>query len=227
MGLGTKRVDGTLTSWNDDRGFGFITPVEGGDKTFVHIKAFEADMGRPVLGSALSFDVQLADGTRRAVHVQSAGRSAVGSTAGRQKAGSTSRPLRRKARRRRAGRASYLAILVFLAGAVTVNFHWPLSYWVLGVYLVTSIVSFIFYAVDKSRAQSGGWRVSENTLLLTGLLGGWPGAIVAQQVLRHKTQKASFRSVFWASVVANLMIFVLVATPVFHIFEEWTTRPLF
>jgi uncharacterized membrane protein YsdA (DUF1294 family) len=69
--------------------------------------------------------------------------------------------------------------------------------------------------------------VSENALLWTGLLGGWPGAIVAQQLLRHKTQKASFRSAFWMSVVANVVVFVLVTTPVLVMFTEWTTRPLF
>lgn len=122
--------------------------------------------------------------------------------------------------RRASGRATYLAILAFLAAAGTVHAHWPLSYWIIGTYLATSAVCFGFYAADKSAARSGDWRVCEKTLLLTGLLGGWPGAIVAQQVLRHKTQKASFRVAFWASVVANAAIFVLVATPVLRIFTE-------
>ena len=128
--------------------------------------------------------------------------------------------------RRRPGAASYLAVLAFLIGGVVINAYWPLPYWVTGLYLVASVVCFVVYAADKSAAVSGRWRVSEGTLLLLGFAGGWPGAIVAQQVLRHKTKKASFRSVFWGSVVANVIVFVLFATPAFALFAERTTRPL-
>jgi hypothetical protein len=34
-------------------------------------------------------------------------------------------------------------------------------------------------------------------------MGGWPGALVAQETLRHKSKKASFRIVFWATVLIN------------------------
>lgn len=51
--------------------------------------------------------------------------------------------------------------------------------------------------------MTGSWRVPENTLHLLALLGGWPGALYAQQTLRHKTQKTSFRIVFWMTVLAN------------------------
>jgi uncharacterized membrane protein YsdA (DUF1294 family) len=87
-------------------------------------------------------------------------------------------------------------------------------------------VCFAVYAVDKSAAAAGRWRISENTLLLLGVLGGWPGAIVAQQTLRHKTQKANFRSAFWGTVVVNLIAFVLFITPVFSLFAGWAARQL-
>lgn len=77
------------------------------------------------------------------------------------------------------------------------------------IYLVLSVLVAVVYAVDKSAARRGRWRVSERNLLLIGLLGGWPGAIVAQQVLRHKTRKASFQAWFWVTVVANAVVVLL------------------
>ena len=56
MGSRTERVHGTLTSWDDDRGFGFITAAQGSDKTFVHIKSLPTRPTRPQLGEALSFE---------------------------------------------------------------------------------------------------------------------------------------------------------------------------
>ena len=76
------------------------------------------------------------------------------------------------------------------------------------IYLVASLVCFMAYTFDKSAARAGRWRISENTLLLLGLLGGWPGAIVAQQLLRHKTAKKPFQRAFWATVVLNVAVFV-------------------
>ena len=124
------------------------------------------------------------------------------------------------------GAASYLAIVAFVIAYVIVNAFWPVPYWVAGLYLVASIACFIAYAVDKSAATAGRWRVSETTLLMLGVVGGWPGAIAAQQTLRHKTKKASFRKAFWGTVVVNLIAFVLFATPVFTIFAAWAAAHL-
>jgi uncharacterized membrane protein YsdA (DUF1294 family) len=73
-----------------------------------------------------------------------------------------------------------------------------------GAYLAMSAVSFVLYWVDKAAAGRGGQRTPEGTLHLVGLLGGWPGALVAQQVFRHKTVKRSFQVVFWITVALNL-----------------------
>ena len=69
------------------------------------------------------------------------------------------------------------------------------------------------YAVDKSAARKGAWRTQESTLHLLSLAGGWPGALVAQQKLRHKSRKQSFRFVFWVTVLLNCGAFVWLFTP--------------
>ncbi len=66
------------------------------------------------------------------------------------------------------------------------------------------MVTFLAYALDKSAARRNAWRVPEKTLHILSLAGGWPGALLAQQVFRHKTRKASFRAVFWLTVVVNV-----------------------
>ena len=74
-------------------------------------------------------------------------------------------------------------------------------------------VCLLAYAADKFAARSGGWRTRESTLLLLGLLGGWPGALLAQQWLRHKSAKPSFRNAFWLTVVVHTVPFVVLSSP--------------
>lgn len=71
-------------------------------------------------------------------------------------------------------------------------------------YFTISVVTFIIYAIDKSAAKQNGWRIQENTLHMLSLVGGWPGALLAQRMLRHKTQKTSFQIIYWATVGFNL-----------------------
>lgn len=80
--------------------------------------------------------------------------------------------------------------------------------WPLLAYPLLSCVSFIQYWSDKRHAQNGRWRTPESTLQLTALLGGWPGAWAAQQVFRHKTRKAAFQAVFWASVLLHQLFWL-------------------
>lgn len=81
----------------------------------------------------------------------------------------------------------------------------PLVLAYLGLVAATSLASFAAYGLDKRRAGTGGRRVSERTLHLLGLLGGWPGGLVARRYFRHKTQKLPFRVALWAVVALHLM----------------------
>ncbi len=80
---------------------------------------------------------------------------------------------------------------------------------VLIIYLVISMITIMAYAIDKAAARRQQRRVSERTLQLLALACGWPGAILAQQWLRHKTQKQSFRLVFCAMVLVNVLVVVV------------------
>lgn len=63
------------------------------------------------------------------------------------------------------------------------------------VTVVMSLITFIAFAIDKRRAMNGGWRIRESTLHLMELLGGWPGAVLAMMVVRHKTRDPSYRTI--------------------------------
>lgn len=85
--------------------------------------------------------------------------------------------------------------------------------WAIAWYLILSLLCFVLYALDKSAAIGGRRRISEKSLILCGLFGGWPGALLAQQVLRHKTKKRSFLFLFWISVILNLFVLNLIFFP--------------
>ena len=70
-------------------------------------------------------------------------------------------------------------------------------------YGALSAFAVLLYGIDKSAAVDNRWRVQESSLHLVALLGGWPGALLAQDVFRHKSSKAAFQNVFWATVVCN------------------------
>jgi uncharacterized membrane protein YsdA (DUF1294 family) len=80
-------------------------------------------------------------------------------------------------------------------------------------YFGVSVITYLAYAFDKSKAQRGAWRTQESTLHLFALVGGWPGAAIAQQTLRHKSQKKDFRIVFWVTVFANCGVLAWLMTP--------------
>ena len=94
--------------------------------------------------------------------------------------------------------------LIFLAALGLLTLFGKLPTIVLVVYLVLSLITFYMYWKDKNAARKNEQRTPENTLHLFALFGGWPGALIGQQKLRHKTQKVSFRVVLWLTVLGNL-----------------------
>ncbi|GAA1055302.1 hypothetical protein GCM10017608_24230 [Agromyces luteolus] len=98
-------------------------------------------------------------------------------------------------------------VLAAFAGAVAVGvLVGAVPWWLAAWYGAASLVAFTAYGADKAAAQRSAPRVAEQTLHLVDLAGGWPGAIVAQQLFRHKTRKRSFRRSFWGTVVVNALL---------------------
>lgn len=195
------RFDGTLKSWNDERGFGFIEPRQGGQDLFVHVKAFPAGTGRPVAGLPLSFEVEIGpNGKKRAKAVQFA------------------RQARKLSQRHVESPAPWTVARMLVLPAFGALYWYVLNHFSFKpglalAYLVMSIIAFLAYALDKSAAIHNRWRTPESTLHLLGLACGWPGALLAQQLLRHKSSKPSFVSAFWMTVLLNAAGFYLVHTP--------------
>lgn len=73
------------------------------------------------------------------------------------------------------------------------------------LYISMSLVSFVLYGIDKSAARHDYWRIPERLLHLIALLGGWPGALAAQALIRHKSRKRRFQCVFWLTAAVNMI----------------------
>ena len=195
------RFEGFLTSWNDERGFGRIESSQGGEPIFVHVSAWPRGAARPTLNQPVTFEVELSPKGKRARNVQLV----------------QSRRLPERRQRESPaqwGTATLFAIPAFLLLYTTLAFLWKLPLWVAVVYAVASTAAFIAYAADKSAAASGNWRTPESTLHLLSFACGWPGALLAQQFLRHKSSKREFRQVFWGTVALNIIGLVALASPV-------------
>lgn len=180
------RYKGRITTWRDDKGFGFITPNGGGDQVFLHISSFSNRQRRPEGNELVTYELTVdIKGRPQAKSVAFVGEQAAPSKA--------------------TGRSNIptlfaVCFLLFVIAAV-IGGRLPAS--VLALYLVASIVSFFAYAFDKSAARQNQWRTQESTLHLFALIGGWPGALAAQRLLRHKSAKTSFQAIFWITVVLN------------------------
>ncbi len=190
------QVKGKLVSWNDEKGFGFIAPFPDGKHIFIHIKAFKTVNTRPVINQFVTYTVSTdVQGRPCATNAILAGDHF---------------PVKPK---RKNGSLSIVVAAAFLlvVGISVLKANVP--FFVFMLYILASLFTFVVYAWDKSAAKRGTQRIPENTLHLLSLAGGWPGALIAQETLRHKTIKKSFRSIYWVTVLLNCGAFIWVLTP--------------
>ncbi|HNP36236.1 MAG TPA: DUF1294 domain-containing protein [Woeseiaceae bacterium] len=180
------RAKGKISSWNDDKGYGFITPLTGGKQIFIHVKALGNRNRRPEVNEVVTYSISKdKQGRLCAANATLAGDK-----------------LKEKSAKKGNTTAMIVAVL-FLAAIGVSAMTGNLPVIVLIGYAALSLITFVAYALDKSAAQSESWRTSESTLLMLGLIGGWPGGLIAQETLRHKSKKTSFRTAFWGTVVMN------------------------
>jgi uncharacterized membrane protein YsdA (DUF1294 family) len=92
-------------------------------------------------------------------------------------------------------------------GVVSIGLHGG-SGLAMAIYPLMSVIAFALYGHDKKQAKAQGQRTPEKLLHAVELLGGWPGALVAQQVFRHKTRKVSYQSVFWLVVLLHELFWI-------------------
>ncbi len=182
------RHTGKLDTWQDEKGFGFIVPDGGGRRLFVHATAFQNRSRRPVAGDALSYElVDTESGQRQAVAVTYTGGS-----------------IHPVPRRPRGLLATATVAAVFLLAIIGLGESGWLPRPLVWLYLGASALAFMLYWRDKRAARRGRWRIPERSLLLCGLLGGWPGALIAQRLFRHKSTKLPFQIRFWLTVLLNV-----------------------
>jgi uncharacterized membrane protein YsdA (DUF1294 family)/cold shock CspA family protein len=180
------RARGKLVHWDDEKGFGFVAPEGDGKHFFVHIRAFPGHgFRKPMLGDTVSFEPTVdEEGRLRAVKVQwEEFRLAPGFAT-----------------------LALLAVGIFFAGLWLLTWIHICSPWILRGYLLLSAASFAVYARDKVNAMDDLYRVPEIKLHLLDLAGGWPGALYARHLLRHKNQKVTFRVYYWLTVCLNLAV---------------------
>jgi len=181
------RYQGRITQWHDDKGYGFITPNGGGSRVFVHISSLAPNQRRPRGNELVHYEATLderrrpnAHGVQYATLTRSRGLPALGAIV---------------------APGIAISFFAFLAGAA-LRERLPalVPLW----YLVVSLLTILVYRHDKNAAMKRRWRVEEARLHAYALFGGWPGALIAQRWWRHKSQKASFQTAFWLTVVVNL-----------------------
>lgn len=206
------RENGILEDWHDARGFGFIRRPGALGKIYVHMKAIGKSTERPKPGDKLTYEVgQGANGRPAALAVRiksetsrtaaanlpagSASQGAAPSTPQASES-ATTQSARKPRREPRPGmrhismRTAAAATIIVIVGNNVMLDHVP--EWVGLLYIIGSIVTFLFYQADKRAAEKHEWRAPERRLHLTDLTFGIVGGLLAQHVLRHKTYKPGF-----------------------------------
>tara|TARA_R110001583_G_scaffold19176_1_gene75367 strand:- start:5419 stop:6123 length:705 start_codon:yes stop_codon:yes gene_type:complete len=200
------KLQGKIINWNDDKGFGFVEPNGGGVHAFVHIKAFNPHSRRPENGDVIIYE-QIKENNNRfkASNIRFA------SDYNKVNIRNTTRNSQQNSTSKNNALGSMLAVC-FCIGLIVSIFHYKVPVFVGFAYVVISLVTILVYAKDKYAAQKNYWRTPEATLHSLSLIGGWPGALFAQKVLRHKTSKSEFISAYRATVFFNVAALLVIFT---------------
>lgn len=192
------KYQGRIQHWDDAKGFGFVEPNGGGTRAFAHIKAFSNRSRRPVNGDIIVYELKKDNkGSYQAHNINLL------------KDYKTKRIT--SAKHTAKNKFTIVFLTCFAIALALLTFFNRLPATLIFAYCAISGVTFLLYAIDKSAAEKNRWRISEAKLHFFGFIGGWPGALVAQHVFKHKRSKAEFMRVYWALVLLNLTALGLVA----------------
>ena len=197
------KYQGRIQQWDDAKGYGFVEPNGGGTRAFTHIEAFKQRSRRPVNGDIIVYEVeQDRNGNHRACNISLL---------------KDHKAKRLRANKPTSQRKRNIIVLSIFSGALALfTLSGRLPFIVPIVYGAVSLLTILFYGIDKSAAKKEKRRVSEAKLHILSLLGGWPGALLAQQIFKHKRSKSSFMRVYWVTVLVNLILLGLIAFEVIN-----------
>ena len=200
------RDQGRLVEWFDDKGYGFIQPNDASkDRVFLHIKDFARQGPRPIVGCALEYTVLLdGDGRFRAQQVMYL------------KASQTQKILPKPKNvngQQQKLKPMQIACIAYILALAVFTLLGMLSGMVLLFISITNALTYWLYAQDKEAALLGNRRIPEQTLHILSFLGGWPTAWLAQERLRHKTQKQPFRKIYFCTIALNILLILWLISP--------------
>jgi len=160
------KYQGRIQQWDDAKGFGFVEPNGGGIRAFAHIKAFKQRSRRPINGDIIVYEVeQDRKGNHRACNISLL---------------KDHKAKRLRANKPTSQRKRNVIVLSIFSGALALfTLSGRLPFIVPIVYGAVSLLTILFYGIDKSAAKKEKRRVSEAKLHILSLLGGWPGALLA------------------------------------------------
>ncbi|ENV4253205.1 DUF1294 domain-containing protein [Vibrio parahaemolyticus] len=188
-------IKGKVVEWNDSKGYGFISALNGELRVFLHISTIKGKSRRPKVDDEVKFEIsEDKKGRYNATNVTILGLSSI--------------PFPFK----------FSAAYLLIASAAILILDGEILF--IAAYILMSIITYVVYAIDKNAAQNGTWRTSENTLHILSLFGGWLGALCAQHQLRHKSKKQPFKSILWLTIFTNIGAFIWTFTPSGTVFVQ-------
>ncbi len=180
---------GTISEWNAEKGYGFITLSGQSKRIFFQLSDVSNREHLPKVDEYVRFELTKdVYGTVRATHVQ------------------------------RPATFNFSVALAVWFTTVLCSSVYLFDYSVIACvfYFLVSSITYAVYAFDKSAEQAGSWRVPTFTLYLLALIGGWPGALLAQSFLYHRYHDDTFKLIFWLMTIINFSTYCWTLTEQGH-----------
>jgi len=212
------KKQGKIIKWDDIKGYGFILPQDSKKHIFVHIKSFTNKNIRPSVNQNVTYKIQKdTQGKQSATnviiafdtvpnHIQNSNKKkklslkSISNNSSNYKVDYKST--------HKISMVYILFILSFLSFLIFSFMTGRLPFSILILYVIMGSITYAAYSSDKSKAITKEYRISEKLLHILSLMGGWMGAMLAQQRFRHKTQKSSFQVLFWITVLCNIAVVI-------------------